>query len=322
MAMMNVLVVDGHTDEQRAIVEALSQVEGVSVQCVMSDLETAASVLARYTPDILVTSTELADGDGIELVEKVRRHGMSIVVVGPAAAREVWMRYLAAGADRFVEPDRELRELQEVVRGLVRKSDATRVASAVVHELDGHLHALEVVLELLERTPGDRQLWTEARAVLEQAVCLTPMLLGQTDDADRSRAPALDFGAIVRSAVASARRLIARRLDVTIEIADAIPRVAGAANELERMVLELVLHASDATRDGGEVRVVVTRTADAVLLAVTSSGADLRRPRTGSELEAARAIVDRHRGMFLVATCEPASSSALVTLPAAAQPSC
>src|SRR5687768_6075928 len=90
MPMMNVLVVDGHTDERRAIVEALSQVEGVAVQCAMPDLETAASVLARYTPDILVTGTELADGDGIRLVEKARRRGMSIVVVGPAAAREVW----------------------------------------------------------------------------------------------------------------------------------------------------------------------------------------------------------------------------------------
>jgi anti-sigma regulatory factor (Ser/Thr protein kinase) len=83
-----------------------------------------------------------------------------------------------------------------------------------------------------------------------------------------------------------------------------------------------VLHASDATRDGGEVRVVVTRTPDAVLLAVTSSGADLRRPRTGLELETTRATVERHRGMLLVATCEPASSSVLVTLPAAVQPSC
>jgi DNA-binding response OmpR family regulator len=186
MDMKNVLVVDGHTDERHAIVEALSQLEGVLVQCAMSDLETAASVLARYTPDILVTGTELADGEGIRLVERVRRRGMSIVVVGPAEEREVWLRYLAAGADRFVEPDGELRELQDVVRGLVRQPDIARVEAGLVHELHNHLHALEVVLEMLERSPGDRHLWTEARTALEQAVCLMAMLPGQ---AEGDRAP-------------------------------------------------------------------------------------------------------------------------------------
>src|SRR5262245_8415571 len=102
--MMKVLVVDGHTGKRRAIVEALLQLEGVAVQCSLADLETATRVLAQYTPDILVIGTELADGDGIRLVEQVRRDGMAIVVVGPADSREVWLRYLAAGADRFVEP--------------------------------------------------------------------------------------------------------------------------------------------------------------------------------------------------------------------------
>ncbi len=190
--MMNVLVVDGLAEERRAIVEALSRVDGVAVQCAISDLETAAGVLARYTPDILVTGTDLADGDGIQLVEKVRRRGMAIVVVGPAASREVWRRYLAAGADRFVEPDHELAELQEVVRELVRQPgsarlDAAGIAAGAVHELSNYLYALEVLLEMLERSPGDRHLWTEARAAIEQAVCLNAMLLVRAVDGSRSR---------------------------------------------------------------------------------------------------------------------------------------
>jgi DNA-binding response OmpR family regulator len=328
LGMMNVLVVDGHTEERRAIVEALSRVPGVAVQCAMADLETAAGVLARYTPDILVTGTELADGDGIQLVERVRRRGMSIVVVGPAASREVWMRYLAAGADRFVEPDLELKELQDVVRALVRQLGSAcpaapvrvgSVATGLVHDFYNYLHALEVVLEMLERSPGDKHLWTEARTALEQAVGLMTMLLGDVRD-DRARVPsAVELGGVVREAVAAARRLIASRLEISVEIADDLPHVAGVAGELERMVLELVLHASEATRDGGEVRVAVTRTPKAaVLLAVTNVGGDRRAPRSGLDLGMARAIVERHRGTLLVATCEPASSSVLVTLPVAA----
>jgi len=328
--MMNILVVDGHAEERRAIVEALSRLEGVSVQCSIADLETATSVLARYTPDVLVTGTELADGDALRLVAQVRRRGMAIVVVGAAASREVWRRYLAAGADRFVEPDAELEELQEVVRDLMRRLPAARAeagaiagraTAGLVHDFNNYLHALEVVLELLERSPGDKQLWGEARTALDQAVCLMAMLLGHVQD-DRARTTAVDFGAVVRSAAVCARSLIAPRIEVVVEIGGPLPRVLGVASELERMVLGLVLSASEAMEDGGEVRVVVTRAPAALLLAVTSTGADLRGRHAAPDLAAARAIATRHRGTLLVATCEPASSSVLVTLPFPAQCSC
>ncbi|HSK05164.1 MAG TPA: response regulator [Kofleriaceae bacterium] len=203
---MKILVVDGRAEERRAIIEALCRVDGVTVQCAISDLETAAGVLARYTPDILVTGTELADGDGLQLVEKVRRRGMAIVVVGPAESREVWRRYLAAGADRFVAPDHELEELQDVVRRLVQQPgqpgtarpdparidpariDPARLTTGAVHELNNYLYALEVLLEMLERSPEDKHLWTEARQAIEQAVCLNALLLGTNGDDGRPRA--------------------------------------------------------------------------------------------------------------------------------------
>ncbi len=195
MEMRKILVVDGRAEERRAIIEALCRIDGVTVQCAISDLETAAGVLARYTPDILVTGTELADGDGLQLVEKVRRRGMAIVVVGPAESREVWRRYLAAGADRFVEPDHELEELQDVVRGLVQqpgppgtaRPDPASLAAGAVHELNNYLYALEVLLAMLERSPDDKNLWTEARQAIEQAVCLNAMLLVRAVDGSRSR---------------------------------------------------------------------------------------------------------------------------------------
>ncbi len=325
--MMQVLVVNGRTDERRAIVEALSQLEGVAVQGSMSDLETATRVLSRYTPDLLVTGTELADADGLRLVEAARRRGMLIVVVGNAASREVWLRYLEAGADRFVEPDRDLEELQDVVRALVRQLGAAdpelplRVPGAVVYDFSNYLHTLEVLLELLERSPGDKHLWTEARVSLAQATCLTATLLGQLRG-HRPRAAPLDLSAIVRSAAAFARQVIAPRIEVAVEIAEPLPPVLGVASELERMVLDLVLNASEAIEDGGRVRVVGAQANDSVLLAVTNDGADVRGAPAGLALDAARSIVERHRGTLFVARCEPASSSVLVTLPISARPSC
>src|SRR5512138_416800 len=114
---MRILVVDGKLAERREIVEALSELDGISVQGAVPDLTTAVRVLGEAAPDIVVAGTELTDGDGIQLIEQVRRHDTrtSIVVVGPSPSREHWRRHLDAGADRFVEPDPGLGELRQVV---------------------------------------------------------------------------------------------------------------------------------------------------------------------------------------------------------------
>jgi len=200
--MMKAIVVEGHTETRRALVEVLSRLEGVAVLCSIPDLETAARVLSQFTPDLLVMGTELADGDGLELLAWVRRSGMTIVVVGPAVSREVWRRYLAAGADRFVEPDPELEELQDIVRALVgrqapapppadRRGGDGRDAAGIVQDFNNQIHAIEQLLEILERSPDDKQLWTEARVTLDRAVSLTALLLGHVRG-HRPRAPSQD----------------------------------------------------------------------------------------------------------------------------------
>lgn len=210
--MMKALIVDGCTETRRALVDALAQIAGVAVQCSIPDRETAARVLAQFTPELLVLGTQLADGDGIALIEEVRRPGMAIVVIGLAASRDVWRRYLAAGADRFVEPDPGFVELRDVVGALVRRrgerSDAAppgapavpgapaapdapvravgsgpvrilhRASSGIVHAFNNHIHSIELILEVLERSPDDKHLWAEARIALERAVCMTALLMG------------------------------------------------------------------------------------------------------------------------------------------------
>lgn len=119
---MKVLIVDGSKQSRRDTVEALAQLTNVVVQGAVANLRTALHALADASPDVVVTDAGLPDGEGAHLVEKIRRlaPSPSIVVVAADGSDAERARYLAAGADRYVERDAELRELQEAVVTLGR----------------------------------------------------------------------------------------------------------------------------------------------------------------------------------------------------------
>src|SRR5688500_8293221 len=106
--MMKVLVVDGSKEQRQEIVEALTQVDQICVQGAVADARSALRVLDSDASDIMVASTQLADGAGLDLIEAARRapHAPAIVVVGgEVSSREEWRRHLKAGAARYVDHD-------------------------------------------------------------------------------------------------------------------------------------------------------------------------------------------------------------------------
>src|SRR5690242_7632593 len=109
---MRVLVVEASQEDRRAIVDALMPIDDIAVQGAVADMESAIRAIIEESPDVVVTGIELADGSGLELIEKARQapRPPKIVVVAPAPTRDDWQRHLAAGADRFVERDVELDE--------------------------------------------------------------------------------------------------------------------------------------------------------------------------------------------------------------------
>jgi DNA-binding response OmpR family regulator len=192
---MKILVVVGSSEERHAIVGALLKVDGVVVRGAVADLASALRVLAGEVVDIVITGVRLADGDGMQVIEAVRAspHPPWIVVAGPGDCREVWLRYLQAGADRYVELDRDLDELREVIGALVgtRRSYAQaaevlgRMTVGAMHDIHDQLCVLGVILKLLQQAPTE-VLWADARATIARATGLTAKLL---DDV-RRRQPA------------------------------------------------------------------------------------------------------------------------------------
>src|SRR5689334_13448203 len=168
---MKVLIVDGSRETRHGLVSALGEITNVVIQGAVSHVRSALRAIADASPDVVVTSTTLTDGDGTALIESLRKMSAmpSIVVVSPTACPSERKRYLAAGADRFVDGDPS--EVAAAVAGLrVRPTGSIppfesmrllgRMSAGVVHDLNNYLTALNASLQMLEAN-GDRTLWPQ-----------------------------------------------------------------------------------------------------------------------------------------------------------------
>jgi signal transduction histidine kinase len=328
---MKVLIVDGSRENRRDTVDALGQLTNVVVLGAVANVRTALHALADAHADVVITDAELPDGDGEQLVERIRRLARtpSIVVVAAAPSDAQRDRYLAAGVDRYVERDEDLRELQEALVTLGRGRTAIapndtlrllgRMAAGAAHDMNNYLAAAEGCLALLARHRDDPAIWTQLRAALAAMGRINGTLASYA----RGVAPPpalLDVGAVVRDTLAAAGRLIPSGIRLTTDISDGLRLVRGVASELEQLVLNLVINACDAMPDGGVVHVAVARTGtSAVLLRVADSGGgiDLRtRDRGGLGLGIVHAVVERHAGVIQFAVRQGGGTIVDVVLPA------
>lgn len=117
--MMKLLVVDGRHTRRLGIVEELGRVVGISVQGAAPSYSAAVQVLASYTPDILVTSTDLVDGTAVDLLAHVASLARrpAVLVVGSGGEAQ---RHLDAGADRFIVLGSTFDVLSDVVITIAR----------------------------------------------------------------------------------------------------------------------------------------------------------------------------------------------------------
>lgn len=126
---MRVLHVESHpetiADVRRALRREGSNVESLAV----GSGQEALAVLAKSRYDVVLTALPLADGDGIELVDEIRRRGhpVAVVVVVALGADDDALVALKAGADDYVVMrDAYLLRLPLVLEGAVRRFSLER----------------------------------------------------------------------------------------------------------------------------------------------------------------------------------------------------
>ena len=159
---LRVLVVEDDR-EIRAMMQSSLAVEGFAVQTAVS-LSEATALMRHAPPDVIVLDLGLPDGDGLALVQEVRKqHSLPILVVSARHQEAQKILLLDAGADDYLTKPFSVSELLARIRVALRHRGTALAAAVTAHEvgdlrIDLALRRVESRGETLHLTPTEFKL--------------------------------------------------------------------------------------------------------------------------------------------------------------------
>ncbi len=208
------------------------------------------------------------------LVEGTRRvAGGELGVTIPVTAHDELgdlAKAFNAMTHRMAETQRQLAEADKL-------ASVGRLAAGVAHEINNPLTGVLSYASLLEKRFQDDQ---EARADLaviirETIRCrgIIRELLDFARPTPPQKRPA-DLNEVVRRSISVVMSQLAlNRVDLKLDLAEALPTVLADGNQIQQVVVNLLLNAADAINgEGGEIRVATAAEAAGVLLEIRDSG--------------------------------------------------
>lgn len=235
---------------------------------------------------------------------------------------------------------RQLREAQDQIARTRRLAALGSLSAGIAHELNNPLTGILGLLSLAcDEVPAQSPLSQNLTMALEQARRMAHIIRELRQLAEQERAGAgrpLDFLQPVRAALHELRdELQSRGVTVSCELDEPVPRVLGHADQLQKVVTNLLQNALTAMPSGGALSVGLAAVeGDAVCLSVKDTGRgipDTMRERifdpffttkdepgrVGLGLSVAHRIVEAHHGRIRVESAEGQGTTITVILPAA-----
>jgi two-component system cell cycle sensor histidine kinase/response regulator CckA len=277
-----VLVVGGRSDDIGSITRQLERVGVTADATGVADVGSLDRALADAPWDVLLSDDAPASTDALQVLDMVRNADRHLSVVLVAAALDVDRALLlvrAGAADvvrggdpvrlapvllREARAARDRRELTQLRRDAARSRRLERVAeltSHVAHDINNVLQVVLSTSQLALRDEPPPALAADLRGIASAARCGAEVLQGLLDlcsDAPVARQRP-DIGAAVHALEGPLRCAAGARRTLALEVEDDLPVVVLGAGQIERILLNLVLNARDATDRGGTIRVRVRR---------------------------------------------------------------
>jgi len=132
---LRVLVVEDDR-EIRSMMQSSLTVEGFEVQTAVT-LSEASALLHHAPPDVVVLDLGLPDGDGVALVQQIRRNqSLPIIIVSARHQEAQKIQLLDAGADDYLVKPFSVAELLARIRVALRHRGTALAAAVTSHSLD------------------------------------------------------------------------------------------------------------------------------------------------------------------------------------------
>jgi PAS domain S-box-containing protein len=231
------------------------------------------------------------------------------------------------------------RELEDQLRQSQKMEAIGRLAGGIAHDFNNLLTAIKGYGEfLLADLPADGSSHRDAHEIVaaaDRAAALTRQLLAFSRRQTLAPQP-LDLNEVVADLEGLLGRLLGEPIELVLELATEVPPVRADRGQLEQVVMNLVVNASDAMPDGGRLTIATAATGRSVELTVADSGIGMepevrshlfepffttKAPGEGTGLGLATVygIVEQSGGTIDVETAPGKGSTFTVRLPVAAE---
>jgi two-component system cell cycle sensor histidine kinase/response regulator CckA len=152
----------------------------------------------------------------------------------------------------------EHRRLEEELRQVQKMEAVGRLAGGVAHDFNNLLQAMLSQVQMIRTTPGDDERVASTAGELEQqirrgaALSRQLLLFSRRETAKRER---LDLNDVVGGATQLLRRLVRENIVFAVELFEEALPVIADRGQLDQVLMNLVVNASDAMPDGGRLTV-------------------------------------------------------------------
>ncbi len=157
----------------------------------------------------------------------------------------------------IIRDETETRRIQEELIRLQHMEAMSDLARGVAHDFNNVLSAIAAnvsALEMKGRDPALHPIVERIEQSIEAASAIVRQLL-QFARGERADSEEIDLNRLVDDTIGILERSLDPTISVVVETARDLPRITGDPGRLRQLILNLLLNARDAMRDGGELRV-------------------------------------------------------------------